>query len=445
MKVFIVEDDELYANVLMHYLKLNPDYEVEIYSEAKQFLKNLYKNPSVVLLDFTLPDMNGFEVLKRIKAIHSDLPIVIISGQEDVLTAVKLLKSGVYDYIVKNSDTKEKIWNILHNINQKIEMSTEIETLKQEVVNKYQFNRSIKGNSPFIKSLYSLIEKASRTNITVSIYGETGTGKELVAKAIHYNSNRSKKPFIAINVSAIPKELIESELFGYEKGAFTGANARKIGKFEEANKGTIFLDEIGEMDTTMQAKILRVLQERELTRVAGNEVIKIDTRIIVSTNKNLAKEVHKGNFREDLYYRLLGLPIEMLPLRYRGNDVLVLALHFLSDFCKDNKMKIPTLSADAQTKLCSYNYPGNIRELKSIVDLAAVLCNGNKINKEDIVFANTVELSEFSPSEGKTLHEYTLDIVRYYLNKYDKNILKVAEKLDIGKSTIYRMLKNKEI
>jgi DNA-binding NtrC family response regulator len=372
-KIFIVEDDELYGNMLKHRLSLNPDYEVELFLSGTDCLKNLYKNPSVISLDYRLPDMSGHEVLKNILEYNSDTPVIIVSGQEDITTAVELLKEGAYDYFVKDDNTKDRLWNVINKIKENFELKQEISELKEEIGKKYEFRKIIKGNSPAIKKIFDLIEKAINTNILVSLTGETGTGKELVAKAIHYNSPRSKQPFVAINVSAIPKELIESELFGHEKGAFTGATTRKPGRFETANKGTLFLDEISEMDKSMQSKLLRVIQERELTRVGGNEVIKFDIRLIVSTNKNLPQEVKKGNFREDLYYRLLGLPIELPPLRYRGDDILILAKYFVDEFCKENKMKKLTISTAAQEKLMNYPFPGNVRELKAIVELAAVL------------------------------------------------------------------------
>ena len=229
---------------------------------------------------------------------------------------------GAYDYISKSEDIKDRLLNTVKNIRNGIGLKREISTLRREVQKKYSFRESILGESPAIKTVYDLIDKALSTNITVIISGETGTGKELVAKAIHYNSKRKDKPFVTVNVAAIPSELIESELFGHEKGAFTGAAYRRIGRFEEADGGTLFLDEIGEMELNLQAKLLRVLQEKEIVRIGSNKPVKTDCRIVVATNKNLKEEVKKGNFREDLYYRLLGLPIELPPLRERANDIL---------------------------------------------------------------------------------------------------------------------------
>ncbi|MBU1014065.1 MAG: sigma-54 dependent transcriptional regulator [Bacteroidetes bacterium] len=443
-RIFIVEDDEFYGEMLKHHLSKNPDYEVELYLTGKECVANLHKKPSVISLDFTLPDTTGHEVMLKIKEYDQDIPIIIVSGQEEIATAVKLLKEGAYDYLEKNEETKDRLWNSLIKIKENIGLKQEISTLKEEIGKKYKVDKAIKGKSQSIKGIFELIEKAAKSNITVSLSGETGTGKELAARAIHYNSSRSKKPFVAINVSAVPRELIESELFGHEKGSFTGANTRKLGKFEIANKGTLFLDEIAEMDINMQTKLLRVLQEREFSRVGGHDIIKIDVRLIVATNKDLSEEVHKGNLREDLYYRLLGLPIEMPPLRHRGDDIIVLAKYFLEEYAKDNKVDLPSISSEASEKLLKYPYPGNVRELKAIIELAAVLANDNIINESDISFNSAHGTSDFLIEED-TLQGYERKIIKFYLQKYNNNVLLVAKKLDIGKSTIYRMLKGNEI
>lgn len=442
-KLFIVEDDPFYGELLKRHLLLNPDNDVFLYKDGKECLDNLHLNPDLISLDYRLPDMSGYEVMKKAHMDYPDLPIVIVSGQEDVKTALDLLKEGAYDYFVKDNDTKDRLWNLINKLREKDRLITEIGVLKEEVGKKYNFN-NIKGNSQAIKGIFKLMDKALKTRITVSITGETGTGKELVAKAIHYNSSRSKAPFVAVNVVAIPSELIESEMFGYEKGAFTGASTRKIGKFEQANKGTLFLDEIGEVNLNMQAKLLRVLQEKELTRVGGNDVIPLDSRIIVSTNRNLADEVKKGAFREDLYYRLLGLPIELPPLRSRGNDIIFLAKFFIDEFCKENDIGTKKISSEAQDKLMKYNYPGNVRELKAIIELAVVMADGDEISVDDINFSSSDTLSNFLIDEC-SLSEYNRRIIKYFLEKYDNNVVLAAKKLDIGKSTIYRMLKNNEL
>jgi DNA-binding NtrC family response regulator len=443
-RIFIVEDDLLYGEMLRHHLSLNPDNEVHLFRNGNECLKNLYRSPAMVSLDYSLPDMSGLDVMRQIKKEYSDIPVIIVSGQEDVSTAVALLREGAYDYFVKDDDVKDRLWNVIKKIRENLQLRSEISYLKEEIGRKYEFRNVIKGNSPSIKQIFGLIEKSIKTNISVSITGETGTGKELVAKAIHYNSARAKKPFVAVNVSAIPRDLIESEMFGHEKGSFTGAITRKIGKFEQANTGTIFLDEVAEMDHNMQSKLLRVLQERELTRVGGNDLIKIDVRLIVATNRNLAEEVQKGNFREDLYYRLLGLPIELPPLRYRGNDIILLAKHFVDEFCHENKMPKLSITEAAQQKLMQYAFPGNVRELRAVIELAAVLTDDEQIDENHISFNSTDSAGNLLMEES-TLQEYTLKIIRYYLQKYNNNVLLVAKKLDIGKSTIYRLIKEKQI
>ena len=254
-KIFVLEDDFLYAKVLSYHLSQNPDYEVTVFNSAKDLLASLYKGVSAISLDYNLPDMSGFEVLKRIREFDPELPVVIVSGQQDISTAVELLKKGVYDYVLKDQDTKDRVWSAMRNIKENFNLKQRISNLEDEIGKKYEYNKLIKGDSTEINNVFRLMEKATRTNITISVHGETGTGKELVAKAIHFNSKRKNKPFVPVNVTAVPRELIESEMFGHEKGSFTGANAMRIGRFEEANGGTIFLDEIGDMDLNMQAKL----------------------------------------------------------------------------------------------------------------------------------------------------------------------------------------------
>lgn len=440
LKIFVVEDDQLFAKTLKFHLSLNPDYEVELYPDGKKCLDNLYKNPAMITLDYNLPGLTGLQVMRKIKELNKDIPIIVISSQHDVKVAVDLLKEGAYDYIVKDEDMFQRMWKALNEINEKMLLQKKINELEQEIGKKYKFENLIKGQSSAILGVFNLMEKAIRTNITVSISGEIGTGKELVSKAIHYNSDRRNKPFIAVNVSAIPSELIESELFGHEKGSFTDAVARRIGKFEEANNGTLFLDEIGDMDMTMQTKLLRVLQEEEVTRVGGNNTIKLNVRLIVATHKNIAEEVKKGNFREDLYYRLLGLPIILPPLRDRDNDIIILAKHFVDEFAVKNKLGKLTISPSAQEKLRKYPFPGNIRELKAVIELAAIMTNNDVINPEHVVFNSTSEL-EGLLSEELTMREYYTRIIKHYLKKYNNKVTKVAEILDIGKSSIYNLMK----
>ncbi|MCK5209998.1 MAG: sigma-54-dependent Fis family transcriptional regulator [Cyclobacteriaceae bacterium] len=443
VKIFAVEDDPTYGKFLEYVLSLNPDYDVELFTSGGDCINNLHLKPNIIALDYTLPDMSGEEVLKKVKNFNSAIQIIIVSAQEKIGTAVRLLKLGAYDYIIKNEDTKDRLLNSINNARKNISLTEEIHSLRTELSEKYEFEKSIIGKSKAIKNVFSMLEKAINTNIIVSITGETGTGKELIAKTIHYNSMRKKEPFVTINIAAIPKELIESELFGHEKGSFTGAVTRRIGKFEEAQGGTIFLDEIGEMDMNLQAKLLRVIQEKEVTRIGSNKTIKLDVRVLVATHRNLVEEVKNGNFREDLYYRLLGLPVLLPPLRERDNDVVIIAKYFLKEFCKENGIHLLKFSSEAQDKLLKYQYPGNVRELKSIVDLAAVLADGDEIEVEDIKFSSILDEDKLTLEE-LTLKEYSFKIITHMLEKYDNNVIKVAKKLDIGKSTIYRYLKEME-
>jgi DNA-binding NtrC family response regulator len=443
IKIFAVEDDPTYRKFLEYILSLNPDFDVHFFTTGNDCIKHLHLKPGIVALDYTLPDMSGEQVLRKILNYNPSTQVIIVSGQEKIGTAVKLLKLGAYDYIIKNEDTRDLLLNAINNARKNIFLKEEINSLRTELSEKYEFEKSIIGSSKALKKVFALLEKAVSTNIIVSISGETGTGKELIAKSIHYNSMRKTEPFVPVNIAAIPRDLIESELFGHEKGSFTGAVTRRIGKFEEAQRGTIFLDEIGEMDLSLQAKLLRVIQEKEVTRIGGSNTIKLDVRVLVATHRSLAEEVKSGNFREDLYYRLLGLPILLPPLRDRGNDVIILAIFFLKEFCRENGLDAMLFSKKAREKLLKYHYPGNVRELKSVVDLAAVLTDGNVIEEEDIKFSNIIDERKLG-FEELTLKEYTYKIIKHMLEKYDNNVIKVAKKLDIGKSSVYRYLKDME-
>jgi DNA-binding NtrC family response regulator len=443
-RIFIVEDDPWYGEILAYHLSMNDAYEISRFTCLKDCYAQLYRKPDLITLDYSLPDGTGAEALKKFRAQLPDIPIIIISAQKEVAVAVELLKQGATDYFVKDESTKDLLWNAVARLRSHKPPKGETAHVREGGEGQLDFSQEIHGNSPAMQKVFGLLQKASRTSINVSITGETGTGKEVIARAIHNHSERRRKPMVVVNMAAIPKELIESELFGHEKGAFTGATARRIGRFEEANKGTLFLDEIAELDLSVQSKLLRVLQERELIRVGGSEKIPLDVRLIVATHKNLLDEVRKGNFREDLYYRTLGLPIELPPLRERGNDVALLAEQFLRDFCKTNKLPGLTLSNAALEKLGRYPFPGNVRELKAIVELAAVMCEDAEIKAGDIQLA--ADGQNVPPTqEGKTLKEYTADIIRFYLKQYGNNVQAVANRLDIGKSTIYKMIQNKEL
>ena len=443
-KIHIVEDDPWYGQVLLYHLSLNPDYEVQVFTTAKDFLANIYQNPDVVCMDFGLPDLDGEALLKEIQNYNKQIPIVIISGQEDIGVAVKLLKLGAKDYLIKDDHTKDMLWKSIINIRENQSLKREVEVLKEQLETKYNFESTIIGQSDTLKHTFVLVNKAIKSNINVSLTGETGTGKEMYAKAIHFNSVRKKQPFVAVNMGAISKDLAESELFGHEKGAFTGAIGLKKGKFEEANGGTLFLDEIGEMDLSLQTKLLRVIQEREVVRVGGNTPIKVDIRLISATHKKLSEEVKNGNFREDLFFRIMGLPIELPPLRNRGTDVIILAKHFVEMYAENNKIKAPVLTEKSLIKLKNYSYPGNVRELKAVIDLACVLSDGKVINEADLTFYELSNAKAYSDT-NKTLKEFENEIISSYLKKYNNNVLEVAKVLEIGKSKIYSLIKSGEI
>jgi len=438
--VFIVEDDPIYMRLVKYVFELNPDFNIHVFTTGQECIDNLHLKPSIISLDFSLPDMKGDQVLEIIKNYNKDIGVIVLSGQQDIEVAVELLRNGAYDYIVKNEETKDRLMHSVRYLTKNINLQQQVEELKDELVDRYDFSKTIIGNSKPMQKVFKLIDKAIKTNISVSITGETGSGKEVIARSIHYNSNRRKGSFVAVNVSAIPKDLLESELFGHEKGAFTGADSRKLGKFELADKGTLFLDEIAELDINLQAKLLRALQEREFMRVGGTKTVKFDSRIIVATHRDLLNEVEQGNFREDLYYRLLGLPIEVPPLRDRGNDILLLIRNFLNNFCKVNNLGKMTFDKGAKKKLMAYSYPGNVRELKAIVELGAVMADDNIISENDINFNSPRRTTAFL-SDEYSLKEYTRKIIDHFLEKYDNDVLLVAQKLNIGKSTIYRMLK----
>ncbi|MBP7167562.1 MAG: sigma-54-dependent Fis family transcriptional regulator [Bacteroidia bacterium] len=440
LRVFVVEDDLWYGELLVHHLSLNPDNQVQRFESAADLMEALNERPDVITLDYTLPDMRGDVLYKKIRAVLPDAMVIMISGQEDITTALNLLREGVYDYLVKNEETKDRLWNAVNNIRKNLALRDEVQALREQIDHQFDLQHLIIGNCEPMKKVFTLIAKAASTNINVSVSGETGTGKELVAKAIHYNSQRSRKPFVAVNVASIPRDLIESELFGHEKGSFTGAVATRIGKFEEANGGTLFLDEIADLDLALQVKLLRVLQEREVSRIGSNQVISFDVRIIVATHKNLNEEVVAGRFREDLFYRLLGLPVELPPLKERGNDILLLAKHFLDAFCSSNKLHKKNFNSAAREKLLNYRYPGNVRELKAVVELAAVMTDNDAIDAEDISFTAARTPSDLL-DQDLTLDEFNQKIIRHYLGRFDNNVVDVARRLGIGKSTIYRMMK----
>ncbi len=443
IKIFLVEDDPTFTKLVKAALKDNLQYDITAFTTAEECLNHIHENPDIVIIDYLLPDNSGLELMEKIDSYNNNIKKIIISGQTDVEVVVKSYKQGADDYIIKNENCLPELKNSLKNLADNISLQKEVEDLKAEIVDRNKYDKIV-GNSPPILNVLKLIQKAEQTNILVLINGESGTGKELVARAIHYNSDRKKNPFVPVNMAAIPSELVESELFGHEKGAFTGAVNRRIGKFEEAHKGTIFLDEVGEMSLSMQVKLLRVIEDKQVVRVGSNKTIQLDVRILAATNKDLKQEVEEGNFREDLYYRLQGLIINLPPLRERGDDIILLARQFLQDFCKQNDLGDLSFSSKAIKKLLKHSWPGNVRELRNTVERAALLAESNIITPDDLNIDTSQDISDVI-NENLTLKDYKRNIIKAYLDKYENDVDKVAEKLDIGRATVYRQLKKMDV
>ncbi|MCC3154490.1 sigma-54 dependent transcriptional regulator [Hymenobacter sp. BT770] len=442
-KIFVVEDNQWYGELLLHRLGQNPNNSVQRFTTARACLEQLGQQPDFITLDYSLPDAKGEQVLRQIKERLPNTEVIVISGQENVATAVSMLRQGAYDYLVKDENTLDRLWNLVSKVEQQVRLRRENTQLRKQIGSRYSPGQAILGEHASVQLVQTLIAKAARTTITVSVSGETGTGKELVAKAIHYQSSRAGQPFVAVNMAAIPRELVESELFGHEKGAFTGAVARRVGRLEEAHGGTLFLDEIADLEPSLQAKLLRVLQEREVTRVGGSQTVAFDVRLIVATHCDLLAEVQAGRFREDLYYRLLGLPIVLPPLRQRGHDILLLAQAFIGEFCALNNLPPRQLTDSARTRLLEHPFPGNVRELKAVVELAAVLADGEQIQAADLPLR--AGPAAVGPGSQLSLREQTTAIVQACLDEMGGDVLAVAARLRIGKSTIYRMLQQREL
>lgn len=385
-KVFIIEDDMMVATLMKQSLS-KYDHDITHFTNAEECLSNLHLNPDIVSVDYNLPGMNGIELIQRIKSYNSSIMLVIVSGQETLDVVVDAYKNGASEYIIKNDNLFINLENAIKNLSMNVILKKEVEFLKDQIIDRHKY-ANILGNSNPVLRVLRLIQKVEKSNIMVLVTGQSGTGKELVAKALHYNSPRARKPFVTVNMGAIPEDLVESELFGHEKGAFTDARDKRIGKFEESNEGTIFLDEIGEMNLHLQTKLLRVLQEKEITRIGSNKIIKLDFRMIAATNRNLAQEVKEGRFREDLFYRIQGFLIHLPPLKERGDDVILLAKNFLADFCRTSKIEPVQISKEAIQFMLKYEWPGNIRELKAVIERAALLCENQTIHIDDLMFIN---------------------------------------------------------
>jgi DNA-binding NtrC family response regulator len=388
-RIFVVEDNEFFAALIKQKLEMNDQNEVTLFFNGADFRKGLHLNPDIVVLDYNLPNDNGIDLLKEIKNFNDDIRTILLSGQEKVDIVIEAFENGAEEYIKKDDNALTMLDLKVQKHSSNVNLRKEVDVLRNQIIDRNRYDRII-GESPAILKVLRLIQKVEKTNMLALITGESGTGKELVASAIHYNSARKNRPFVAVNVAAIPEDLIESELFGHERGAFTGADSKRIGKFEEANEGTIFLDEIGEMDVHMQTKLLRVLQESKITRLGSNKEIPLNVRVIAATNKNLAQRVKDGKMREDLYYRLQGFLIHLPPLRERGNDILLLAKIMLKQFCDSNRMPVKSFSSDSLKDMMKHPWSGNVRELKAFIERAVLISDGEVIETDDLIFSQEI-------------------------------------------------------
>ncbi|HRE56279.1 MAG TPA: sigma-54 dependent transcriptional regulator [Candidatus Kapabacteria bacterium] len=441
--VFICEDDEN-INLLLYHNISQWGYEVHTYFDGEKILTQIQnKRPDVIILDINLPVKSGVTVLEESRKIYPNLPVIIVSGQGKVTTALDVMRLGAYDYLPKPIDL-ERLELLLRNAAKQSELYAKIEELRST---SYEFPYSdIIAKSEGMRKVFRMISKIHDTDNAVLLYGETGVGKELLARAIHYYGKRKDGPFVVVNCAAIPRELLESEFFGHEKGAFTGAYQRKIGKFEQAHQGTIFLDEVGEMDLSLQAKLLRLLQTKTFERIGGNETISVDTRIVSATNKNLQEEIKHRLFREDLYFRLSSFPITIPPLRERKTDVLLLAEEFLTRFTKRYGKSINSFSRKALAALLKYSFPGNVRELENLVEHAVIMCDTSMIELDDLPDAVRIDVESnyrqdtMIESEILPLDFVKKQAISQALHITEGNLVETAHRLQIGRSTLYRLM-----
>jgi DNA-binding NtrC family response regulator len=399
-RILIIDDDESIRDLLGTFLK-EQGFDVVTAVDGKAGLDVLRQERfDLFLVDLIMPVMGGLDLLKEVSNLKIDIPSIVITAFATVNTAVEAIKLGAFDYITKPFSLDELLIVINRCLNVS-KLKIENETLKRQLKHKFDFGEII-GSSPKMQRIYELIKKIADTDSTVFIHGESGTGKELIAKVIHYNSMRSQKAFVPLNCAAIPKDLLESELFGHEKGAFTGAINTRIGRFELANNGTIFLDEIGELHPSLQVKLLRVIQEREFERVGSTKTLKVDVRILAATNRDLKKAITNGEFREDLYYRLNVIPLEIPPLRERKEDIEILMEHFIHKFSKKKKKETIRISTDAMDCLKNYHWPGNVRELQNMIERLVILSDG-VVRADDLPERFQLKKGEqgISPEEAK--------------------------------------------
>lgn len=434
--ILVVDDEEIVRESLQHWFQ-EEGYSVDAMEDAESALKVFEKEKyDLLLVDMKMPGMSGLELLSKIKEIDDEVIFIIITAFASVPTAIKALKEGAFDYITKPIDPEELSHIVDKAINQQQlrKENTQLKSSLDEIIRP----ENLIGESPQMKKIFSLINTVSSTDTTVMIRGESGTGKELVAKAIHINSTRRYFPIVTVNCGALAESLLESELFGHEKGAFTGAHYKRKGKFEMANGGTIFLDEIGTISQKMQIELLRVIESKQFFRVGGNENVKSDFRVIAATNENLEDLVKQGKFREDLYYRLNVFSILIPPLRERTEDIPILAYYFLKKLTASMNKKIVDFNKDALDFLLKYNWPGNVRELENAVERAVVVCKEDKIKVDDLPFH--ISSSIYFDSDDKSMAAVEKKHISLILYENNWNISRSAEILGIDRVTLYNKI-----
>ena len=437
-EILVVDDEAIIRESLRDWIS-DVGYQVFIAENGPQALEILEKEkPGIVITDLVMPEMDGIELMKKAKEILPNVEVIIITAYGSIPTAITAMREGAYDYIEKPF-CPERVELLIEKIVERQGLIKENVSLHRKLEERYRFENII-AKSPEMQRLIEVIKIVANSNATVLITGNSGTGKELVARAIHSQSSRRDKPFVAVSCAALPESLLESELFGHEKGSFTGAYAQQKGKFESANKGTLFLDEIGEMSANIQVHLLRVLEEKEFTRVGGNELIKVDVRVISATNRDLNEAVADGKFREDLYYRLNVVTIELPPLRGRREDIPLLANHFLKKFTEENQKEITGFSPDALDLLLKYEWPGNVRELENAIERAVILAKKPVIEVADL--PHDALLSVDSPTlQGQVLKDVEKTHILKILTESGGNYSQAARVLGISRMSLYNKVK----
>jgi len=439
-RILVVEDEEKLRRVIELQL-ISAGFEVDQAGTAEEGLK-LADRADLILTDLRLPRMDGLELIRAIRRQNAATPIVVITAFGTVENAVEAMKAGAFDFLPKPF-SMDHLMAVVHKALEVRSLRDENRKLREELVRRYSFENII-GRSPAMQEIFATIERVAPTRATVLIAGESGTGKDLIARAIHYHSPRRDRPFVKINCTAIPENLMESELFGYEKGAFTGAAASKPGRFELADTGTVFLDEIGDVPPNIQVKLLRVLQEREFERLGSNRTRQIDVRVIAATNADLRAALEQGAFREDLYYRLNVVPINVPPLRERKEDIPALAEHFLRKYAAEFSRPVKAISEGALRVLLGYHWPGNVRELENVIERSLLLCAGEILEASDIKLdpapRNSRPAGEPLLPEGMTLEEYERELIRKALERAQGNKSQAARLLGLSRNALrYRL------